>query len=136
MKLATHIAAGAATYVAVAGIDPYVLAAAIAAQGPDIDINFMHRGPIHSLLAGAVVTAGAWIFNPALGLAVGCGWFSHILLDCLTPSGVELLWPWRHKVKLPLTKTGGPGDHAIKWLSMVFLLVMVTQWIMESGGLL
>jgi membrane-bound metal-dependent hydrolase YbcI (DUF457 family) len=59
-----------------------------------------HRGPLHSLLFTAGVTALAcfgfwWFWLPwTLGLAFGWGWLWHILADGLTKEGVPFFWPF------------------------------------------
>jgi membrane-bound metal-dependent hydrolase YbcI (DUF457 family) len=62
--------------------------------------NLHHRGPMHSLLFAAGVTAaasgvfalygGSWTW----GLVFGWGWLWHILTDGLTEQGVPFFWPF------------------------------------------
>jgi inner membrane protein len=84
-----------------------------AALAPDIDLLFRfvdgrnhHNNETHSL--GAALLAGlaaallarlkAWPRPTLLGLAVGAGWASHVLLDYLNldtnpPIGIQAFWP-------------------------------------------
>ena len=84
-----------------------------AALVPDIDLLFRfvdgrnhHNNETHSLgaaLAAALVAAllgriAGWGRPVSLGLAVGAGWASHVLLDYLNldtnpPIGIQALWP-------------------------------------------
>lgn len=60
-----------------------------------------HRGPTHSVSAGAalalIATIGFAIFgHPTIGLWFGWGYLTHLLTDMITPMGCPaLLWPWR-----------------------------------------
>lgn len=79
-----------------------------------IRLTVGHRGPLHSLVAVAVV----WQLGDVLGRAVGIaglgdvlafGWLVHVLLDAWTRHGVPLFWPLRVQVRLPPSfATGGP----------------------------
>lgn len=128
MTLKTHAIAGAAVYTAISGVNPYVVVAAVMAQTPDIDINFMHRGPVHSLLVATFVIGIAWLAYPPLALPVACGWLSHLLLDSTTMSGVELLWPWRRRLGVKLTRTGGPVDHMLRWVLIAYMAYALSVW--------
>lgn len=67
-------------------------------------------GPYIMMLATAGITlAIAWVINqtgdttdqyPWLGLAVGFGWFMHLMGDMITKMGVPLFWPipWRGRL--------------------------------------
>lgn len=60
-----------------------------------------HRGALHSLLAAAAVAAVALHVGGFLvGAAVFLGWWSHLLTDALTPSGVPLFWPCPYRWRL------------------------------------
>jgi membrane-bound metal-dependent hydrolase YbcI (DUF457 family) len=71
---------------------------------PDIDFLFgTHSTYTHSLGAAVVVALGAAMLAPAnrwiVGLACGCAYASHILLDWLgddttPPIGIMAVWPW------------------------------------------
>lgn len=63
-----------------------------------------HRGPVHSLTVGAVIsglTAVGW-GDWAAGVIMGGGWVSHLALDTVSPSGMPLLWPWKKgEIRMP-----------------------------------
>ena len=69
---------------------------------PDLDLlGGGHRGPSHSLTASALVAAIAALAarSPRFGLAAGCAYATHTLLDWLgsdtsSPIGIMALWPW------------------------------------------
>lgn len=108
-----------------------------------------HRGAVHSLSMGflvtAVVTAGIVVGIPALnaqwetvsldvpwiaGPALGVGYLAHLLTDMLTKGGVPLWWPISKKrVRLlPRTlafRTGGIFDW-MTMLSCVFVILWMT----------
>ena len=121
MKGVTHAAAGAVIGALVAPPGAKPLAAAVgwfAALLPDIDEPrsslgsrvpvaswaihglFGHRGVTHTLLFAVLAACGGWAVAPYLVLAPSLaasaaflGAASHVLLDSLTPSGTEPLWP-------------------------------------------
>lgn len=68
-----------------------------------------HRGPLHSLLAGAAVSGLFFAFfqRPDLACAVFFGYMSHVILDIFNSEGVPLLWPLKIRLGIPLTEPGG-----------------------------
>lgn len=86
-----------------------------------------HRGATHTLPAVVLVAAAVyWLWgDPALAMAAGCGYLSHLIGDTLTPMGVPWLWPLRsvdHRYSLNLFTTG------------TFLEVLVTWgWVIGCG---
>ena len=61
---------------------------------------FGHRGVFHSLFTPMLLYLFfLFIGHEIIGLAILLGYFSHIILDALTPSGVRLLWPFRFRIK-------------------------------------
>ena len=92
-----------------------------------------HRGVLHSGLATIVVLGlatliGGWYGYADVGLALGLGYFSHVVLaDALTISGVPLVWPVsaRRCHLLPRRfriRTGGPVEPLIFGLVAVALI--------------
>ena len=89
----------------------FVVACAIAAMAPDLDILVnSHRTYAHSIGAAAIVGAGAWFVrrracpraspSPAFAaLTIAAAYASHIVLDLLAkdtaePLGLMALWPF------------------------------------------
>jgi len=113
-------------------VDPEVAGVAGAAtlalaMLPDIDLKLPlvpHRGPTHTLLFLALVTAATAaagyhvashlpttaLVSGAVGGVVGVvAVGSHLAADAVTPSGVPLLWPVsRHDVSLDLVRASNP----------------------------
>jgi len=122
MTSVTHFLAGTAAAYA-AGAEPLVSAAAgFAAVLPDIDTPgsfigkklpffsffFRHRGFTHSLMFAVLVYLLVYRFlGVELALYAAAGFGSHILLDMLNPSGVELFWPLTWRVSILKIRTGG-----------------------------
>ncbi|WP_432719962.1 metal-dependent hydrolase [Jeongeupia wiesaeckerbachi] len=91
---------------------------------------FGHRGITHSLLAILALAYGllqAQLADQAWVRAICIGALSHLAGDLLTPRGVPLLWPWRHRFSLPLLVTGSVVEKAL-------LLAMVGGTFYLLGG--
>jgi membrane-bound metal-dependent hydrolase YbcI (DUF457 family) len=89
-----------------------------------------HRGATHMLLITAALGVGAYFLGDAIGfpslwLWFSAGYLSHLVLDMLTPSGLELLWPlWRRNLRLlprPLTITTGTAGDVVARVLLVGL---------------
>jgi len=83
-----------------------------------LNSRFGHRTATHSLL----FLAASLVFGPAAFL----GALSHILLDLLTPSGVQLAWPKNLNFVLlggPV-KTGGRTENMLFWVLAAAALVL------------
>ena len=113
-----------------------VLTAAISSLLPDIDtasskigcriaplawilrILFGHRHFFHSLFCWVVVSGAAWLLlgRPIIALSIFLGSISHLLLDMLNPSGVQLFWPLPKKVVLAHLRCGGLIDRLLTLL--------------------
>jgi inner membrane protein len=52
-----------------------------------------HRCFTHSFAALLAVSLIAFFLDPWMGIATLVGYASHLLLDWLTPRGVQLMWP-------------------------------------------
>jgi len=77
-----------------------------------IRLTVGHRGPLHSLVAAAVVwqlgdALGRPVHLAGLGDVLAFGWLVHVLLDAWTRHGVPLFWPLRAQVRLPPGFTTG-----------------------------
>jgi len=55
---------------------------------------FKHRGFFHSIYPAAIIYGLLWWAGlPFYGLALAIGYVSHLISDCLTLDGVDLLYP-------------------------------------------
>ena len=132
MMAVSHMAVGAALWVVTARLtglppaDPQALGVAVLGSLlPDIDhpqswagrkmrvISVLlsalvgHRGVTHSALAILACGLLLGMAGPhATAAPLLVGYLSHLLADSLTPSGVPLLWPNRHRFSLNLCRTG------------------------------
>lgn len=94
---------------------------------------FKHRGFTHSVLGSIVMTIlFGWLFslagmnkafNIVLTKSIYIGIISHILLDMLTPSGVDLLYPYNRRYNIASFKMGGIGE-----LILVILFIGVAYY--------
>lgn len=81
-------------------------------------ILFGHRQFFHSLLCWTIVTGAAWLCGipqlVVIGILTGAG--SHLLLDMLNPSGVQLLWPMLNRISIAKIRCGGFWDFILALL--------------------
>jgi len=115
----THAVGG---YVAavIAGVDPLIAVAG--ALLPDLDYPFgsLHRKIFHNVW---VLFATYFISGPALAV----GFFSHLLLDSLTPHGINWLWPIpAPRIRGPIS-TGTIFDYILAGVLLIF--VAVGMWV-------
>jgi inner membrane protein len=83
-----------------------------------------HRGIIHSIFFGLLISLLiAWI-NQWAGFGFFVGYISHLFLDALTKSGVAIFWPvWKKKFSLCI-KSGGIIEE------IIFVLILLADfWI-------
>lgn len=139
MNAGTHIIGGALVGALIAPEPLVILAAGLAALVPDLDHPrslisreawiplhrlLKHRGLLHSAFMALIVLAAA-VSVPAqyqvYSLAASAGYTSHIALDALTVSGVQLWWPIRRRVSLMPIRTGGVGEGFVLGVMLVGL---------------
>jgi len=131
LKWQTHLAGGLAVGALVSTTPTAIIISGISALLPDIDkfnskmgraapllsipisIIFGHRGLLHSLLAAGLIYLLTLKLLPTYSLYCLAGYLSHLLLDCLTPSGVPLLWPVPFRFRIPVIKTGSMFETAL-----------------------
>lgn len=89
-----------------------------------------HRGITHSILGSVGMIFIVYKLEPMLritGITMGfaMGYISHIVSDCFTHSGVELLFPNRKNFNFPLTiRTNGIAENIIFLGTTMFLVYM------------
>jgi inner membrane protein len=124
MRWPTHFVAGLAAGLLVTTEPAALIVSGVSALIPDIDIPtskvgraspvvstivniaFGHRGLFHSLLATGLAYLLVLKLFPAYSIYFLVGYLSHLMLDCLTPAGVPLLWPIPFRFRVPIIKTG------------------------------
>lgn len=135
----THLVGGVASCVLVANFteyDPLVLTAAGAVGSliPDIchggskigrrfpllskivNVLFGHRTFTHSLLFLALTSILIVALSDSSAILIGyiVGVVSHLILDAATKNGIQLLYPFKLTVRLPLTtRTGGAVEYIV-----------------------
>lgn len=127
--LTTHALVGYALVSRFTPVDPRV--GALAGLFPDVDLlvppavgePFVHRGVTHTplfLVAAALAVYAARRDRP-LALAVGVALGSHLLVDSLSPQGIDWLFPlsgtWT-----PGWPIHGPVATALLWAGSLWLL--------------
>ena len=71
-----------------------------------------HRGFLHSLIVGLLLSLIIASISQWAGFGFFVGYISHLLLDCLTKSGVKLFWPFGWKIK-GFVRSGGIVEQVI-----------------------
>lgn len=140
MRWSTHFVAGLAAGMLITTEPVAVIVSGVSALLPDIDtptskvgraspvistiinITFGHRGLFHSLLAAGLIYLLVSKFFPAYSIYCLVGYLSHLLLDCLTPSGVPLLWPIPYRFRIPVVKTGSVMEIVLFVCIIAFLV--------------
>jgi membrane-bound metal-dependent hydrolase YbcI (DUF457 family) len=104
-------------------------------------------GPYIMMLFTVAITLGvAWFMNqnesttqtyPWLGIAVGFGWFIHLMGDMITKMGVPLLWPipWRGRMwwnfappSFMRITAGGAIENVIIFPALTILTIILAGW--------
>ncbi|RRJ31490.1 metal-dependent hydrolase [Halocatena pleomorpha] len=128
--LATHAVVGYALVRGFTGIDPRI--GAIMGVVPDLDFcfppewswPFVHRGITHTPLFALTVVLGVYAARQdraverAVGLAIG----SHLVIDSLSPKGIDWLFPLRTAVS-PELPVHGPVATVLLWAVSVGILL-------------
>jgi len=81
-----------------------------------INVLFGHRSFTHSLLFLVLigVLMNSFISNESVRAGIVVGIASHLVLDMATKNGVKLLYPFKVRVRFPLTtKTGGTVENIV-----------------------
>jgi inner membrane protein len=91
-----------------------------------INLIFGHRHLFHSMLFAAILSIGAYFFSGTYyALALFLGFMSHVILDMLTPQGIEILYPFsRHKVQ-GFIRTGSFLEHVLIFAILALLAIFV-----------
>lgn len=91
----------------------------------DYYMGIKHRTATHSFLALIISSVVLAFFNIQLGLLWGLNYFTHLLLDSLTVTGVPLLYPMIKKsYGLRIFKTRGAEDF---FLMLMLLYTIITM---------
>jgi inner membrane protein len=82
---------------------------------------FGHRQITHSVWPFIITF---WMFNNEhtqnqVVIACMIGYFSHILADILSDSGVPFFWPFQMRIGVKLCKSGGVLEHVIAYSLLV-----------------
>jgi inner membrane protein len=81
-----------------------------------INVIFGHRSFTHSLLFLFIVSLllKSFVTNEAVTEGILVGMVSHLVLDMMTRNGIKLLFPFKIRVRFPLTtRTGGTVESLV-----------------------
>ncbi|EPD52318.1 metal-dependent hydrolase [Paenisporosarcina sp. FSL H8-0542] len=81
-----------------------------------INVIFGHRSFTHSLLFLFIISIlmKSFVTNEAVIEGILVGMVSHYVLDMMTRNGIKLLFPFKIRVRFPLTtKTGGTVESLV-----------------------
>ncbi len=111
----THVSAS--LFLASLGFDP--LMSLLGGLLPDVDTICCHRKLLHNVW----VPLALFLWSGSLALFVS--YLFHLLLDSLTPSGVNWFWPLEiRKIRGPV-RTGGLLDYIFAFLFLAFTAIDV-----------
>ncbi|MGE6487536.1 metal-dependent hydrolase [Paenisporosarcina sp. NPDC076898] len=81
-----------------------------------INVIFGHRSFTHSLLFLLIISLllKSFVTNEAVTEGILIGMVSHLVLDMMTRNGIKLLFPFKIRVRFPLTtRTGGTVESLV-----------------------
>lgn len=104
--------------------------------------NFTHRRFTHSILgvavfalvllaAGAALGALGFVVSPAYGLAALAGYASHLVADAFNKQGIQLLYPFAPRLRLP----GLRAKLDLEWWSIPLPRALRISTIYDPQGL-
>jgi membrane-bound metal-dependent hydrolase YbcI (DUF457 family) len=82
-----------------------------------------HRGLLHSLTAGIVLSAVLAFFWPVASLGFFVGYSAHLIFDSFTKEGIQPFWPFKSRSK-GFIVSGGRIEESI-FLGLVFADVIL-----------
>ncbi len=92
-----------------------------------ISLLAKHRGIFHSIFLALLFAAIIYIFSSTYGIAMFAGYFSHLLIDGFTKSGVNLLHPISQlRIAGPI-QTGKLGELVIFVLIIIGIVLSLMQ---------
>ena len=95
-----------------------------------INLVFGHRHFFHSLLLAGILSAGVYLLAGLIfAAALFLGFFSHILLDMLTPQGIKLLYPFSEHRISGFIQTGSILEHVLLAIILISLASFVIMHI-------
>jgi len=103
----------------------------IGAMIPDLDLRprKYHRKIFHNvwfLLILLFIGFSFHIIDNMFAIVFSIGFFSHLIMDALTPMGIMPFWPFeKPKIKGPI-KTGGWGEFVV-----MIILLFIIFWIVR-----
>ena len=84
-----------------------------------------HRGWFHTIIGMGVLSLPFFALNTLIGIGVMSGYFSHLILDTLNPSGIMWLWPFsRRRFKVARIRTGSFTE-VLVLLGLVLFMVTI-----------
>lgn len=94
-----------------------------------------HRGVCHSLLFIGLVSFLFQTFavkyisfiTPSVIWWLTAGMLSHLVLDMMNPTGVNLFWPFGKKHHFMKIKTGSSGEKVVSFILMVIDVILLVQ---------
>lgn len=97
-----------------------------------------HRTALHSAVFwGALSTVAYTIMPMSLKIfvvALSIGIISHLILDAMTVSGIQLFWPlWTRRFRLTHARTGGLLDFCIATICNAISLYAILQYVQAIG---
>lgn len=132
--LTTHAVVGYALVRAFTSADPRI--GLVLGVFPDVDLQFpagwdwplVHRGITHTPLFALLIVAGVYAVyrDRAVAYAVGLAISSHLLIDSLSPMGIDWLFPLKTTAS-PGLAVHGPAATVLLWGVSIGILIWRTD---------
>ena len=91
-----------------------------------------HRGVLHSLVAGLLLSLIIGGFNLWAGFGFFAGYVSHLVLDCFTCMGLKVFWPLGFRVR-GFVRSGGWVEDVL-FVFVLGLDVLLGFWKVFGSG--
>ena len=85
-----------------------------------------HRGVFHSALAAILLSGLVWLFlSNTYGIALFIGYFSHLLIDSFTKSGINFLFPIANLRISGFIKTGKTSEFLVLLVIIALIIIKI-----------
>jgi len=88
-----------------------------------IKIISKHRGIFHSLFAAIIISSILYLISPTASIALFIGYLSHLIIDSLTKSGINFLYPFTKLRISGFIKTGSYQEFLV-FIAILLIIII------------